>query len=82
MSDKSIRIGLYFLERSDTPQPDEWTKCVVAAATESQARELANQQSGTEGYVWSDGRLVASTVLGEAAEGIDGVICFTKERDA
>jgi hypothetical protein len=78
---KSITISLYLLERNDTPQPDEWARCVVAASTEPGARELANQDSGAEGYVWSDGRLVEATLLGEAADGVEGVILFARERD-
>ena len=76
---KSIKIGLYLLERNDTPMPDEWGRCVVAACSEKAARELANQESKAEGYVWTDGHLVDCTHLGSALDGIDGVIIFSRD---
>lgn len=81
MDTKSITISLYLLERNDTPMPDEWARCVVAASTESAAREIANHDSLAEGYIWSDGLLVNSKLLGEAVDGIEGIILFSRERD-
>jgi hypothetical protein len=82
MSDtKSINIKLFLLSRNDTPMPDEWAKCVVAASTEAGARELANNESRSEGYVWNDGQLVNSKLLGDATDEISGVVLFSRERD-
>jgi hypothetical protein len=78
--EKAARV--YLLERNDTPQPDEWTKCVVAASNENGARTVANEQSKSEGYIWSDGRLVTATTLGKGINGVDGVICFSREKDS
>jgi hypothetical protein len=80
MSDKTIRINLYLL-RNIEPKKEELTKCVVAASTEQGARELANQESGREGYIWNDAQLAAAKLIGVAADGVDGVILFTRERD-
>lgn len=76
---KSIAINLYLLERSDTPSPDEWGKVVVAASTEKAARELANQESKAEGYVWSDGQLVSARLIGVAEDGVEGVILGARD---
>jgi hypothetical protein len=76
---KSIIIKLYLLERSENVLPDENVKCLVAARTEKAARELANSEAGSEGYVWTDGTLVRSRELGEANDGIDGVLILAKE---
>jgi hypothetical protein len=83
MSDtKSINLKLFLLSRNDTPMPDEWSKCVVAASSESGARELANNESRAEGYIWNDGQLVEAEVLSDtASEGISGVVLFSRERD-
>lgn len=82
MSDtKSINIKLFLLSRNDTPMPDEWARCVVAASSESGARELANNESRAEGYVWNDGKLVEARLLGDAAEDVSGVVLFSRERD-
>ena len=80
LAEKATRV--YLLERNDTPQPDEWTKCVVAASNENGARTVVNKESGSEGYIWSDGRLVTATTLGKATNGVEGVICFSRERDS
>lgn len=79
MADKSLQIKLFLLERTATAYPDEWAKVVVAAVSEKVARELANQESKSEGYVWTDGSLVEAKELGVAIDGVDGVVLFSKE---
>lgn len=76
---KSISIGIWLLERTETPMPDEWGRCVVAAPSESNARQLANEESSAEGYVWSDGHKVSAEYIGEAADGVSGVIIFSRD---
>lgn len=76
---KSIQIYLYVLERTFSGHPDEWSKVVVAAPNERTAREIANQDSKAEGYVWTDGNLVSVKQVGVADGDIYGVILGTKE---
>jgi hypothetical protein len=77
----SVAIGLYLLERQDTPAPDEWARCVVAAGSEKEARQVANQGCRSEGYVWTDGHLVLSKFLGAAAEDVSGVVIYSRDKD-
>lgn len=79
MSTKSIKIGLYLLKRTETPYPDEWGACVVAAATEQEAREIANHESKAEGYLWTDGGRVSASYLGDAADDVSGIVLITKD---
>jgi hypothetical protein len=76
---KSIAVHLYLLSRVDIPNHDEWSKCVVAAEDEKSARELANQESRSEGYIWTDGSLVEAKVLGHADDDVSGIILFSRE---
>jgi len=76
---KSIEISLYLLERNDTPERDEWGRCVVAAASESGARQLANEEAQAEGYVWTDGHKVDATYLGTAVDGVSGIVIFSRD---
>ena len=78
----ALVIKLYLLERQDTPHVDEWSKVVVAAASETAARSRANSEAGSEGYVWTDGNLVAAKEIGLASEGVEGVVLQSRERDA
>lgn len=79
MADKSLEIKLFLLERNDTAHPDEWSKVIVAAVSEKSARELANQDSKSEGYVWTDGALVEAKKIGIADDGVEGVILSSRE---
>lgn len=79
MPDKTLEIKIFLLERNDTAHPDEWAKVVVAALNEKMARELANQDSRSEGYVWTDGGLVTAKEIGTAIDGVDGVILSSRE---
>ena len=76
---KTIEIKLFLLERDGTPMPDEWGQCIVAASTEKAARELANQESGAEGYVWTDGRSTNARFLGVAVDGVEGVLIISRD---
>lgn len=77
---KTIKIKLFLLVRSEAPIADEYSACVVAAADERQARELANTESGTEGYVWTDGTVVEATELSsDTNEGVEGVVLWSRE---
>jgi hypothetical protein len=76
---KSIVINLYLLERTENVLPDEYVKCIVAARTENSAREIANADSGAEGYIWTDGTLVRAREIGVAADGVEGTIILAKE---
>ena len=75
----SIRVELWLLDRTNRILPGEAQKVVVAAPSEEEARQIANSSAGTEGYVWTDGSTVTSTFLGEAAEGVYGLIIASKE---
>lgn len=75
----SIKIGVFKLERQDQIITGQYTACVVAAAHEQAAREIANAESGEEGYIWRDGHQVAATRLGDAAADIAGILLWSKE---
>lgn len=79
MDGKSIEIGIFLLERNDDAAHGEWRRVVVAASNESQARQIANSEAGTEGYVWTDGTLVEARRIGSAGEGVHGVLMSSKE---
>jgi len=79
MGTGSIQIGIWLLDRSNRILPNEYSKVVVAAASEEEARQIANQSAGTEGYVWNDGSTVNSQFLGDAADGVYGLILASKD---
>jgi len=78
---KSIQLKIYLLERNDTPVAGEVSKMVVVGRTEKAARETANAESGSEGYVWTDGHLVSAKELGIAnnSEEVTGIILEARE---
>lgn len=69
---KSLQVKIFLLSRNDTAHPDEWAKVVVAATTEDMARQIANQESKSEGYVWTDGALVDAKEIGLAGDNVEG----------
>lgn len=79
MAEKSIKISIYKLEREDSPMSGEVTACLVAASSEKTAREIANGESGAEGYIWTDGSLVVCRRLGDADEDVDGLLMISRE---
>ncbi len=68
---KSITVGIWLLERSETTLPGELSRCIIIAGSEKEARQTANSEAGTEGYVWTDGTTVSATLLGEAAGDVE-----------
>jgi hypothetical protein len=76
---KTIEIYLWLLERTETAYSGEWAKCIVAGTTAEQARQIANEDSGAEGYVWTDGSLTQIKRLGIADDGVQGVVLFAGE---
>lgn len=71
---KSITLNLYVLERIDTVYNDEWAGCLVAATSESSARQIANEESKAEGYVWTDAGRTNARKIGVADDGVQGVV--------
>lgn len=78
MDGKTIQVKLFRLSRNDSPMSGDPTRTVVAAATEKQARETANQETGAEGYIWTDGSLVSCEEIGIAHDGFSGVLVTEK----
>jgi len=76
---KSVTLNLYLLERIDVMISGERSKCIVAGTDESKARQIANEDSGAEGYVWTDGHGVNAKRIGIADDGIQGVVCWSVE---
>lgn len=75
-----MNVKLFKLSRTDVPMAGEVTACIVAMPTEKEARELANQESQAEGYVWTDASLVEATLLAEnTVEGVEGVVLVVRE---
>jgi len=78
-SGKSISIYLFLLERTETAYAGEWAKCIVAATTESSARQIANEGAEAEGYVWTDGHLTSAKKIGIADDGVSGIVLSAAE---
>ena len=76
---KTITINLFLLERTETAYAGEWAKCIVAATTESSARQIANESAEAEGYVWTDGHLTSARKIGIADDGVHGVVLSAAE---
>ena len=77
---KSINIKLFVLKRQNMMHQDEYSQCVVAAATEKEARELANKESQAEGFVWTDGSQVDAQELASVAhDGVSGIVMWSRE---
>lgn len=75
-----MEIAVFLLHRVDSPQYDEYHSCVVAARDEEAARELANHECGTEGYIWTDGNITECTKLSkDSLDGISGIILWSRE---
>jgi hypothetical protein len=66
-------MKLYLLRRKGPTYFDEYVAKLVRATTELHARELANEQTGDEGKIWNNPKLVSSEVITE--EGVIGVVC-------
>jgi hypothetical protein len=72
-------LGIFKLERQDTPMAGEYTACITVCPSERGARELANREASADGFVWTDGHLVAATRLGDATVDTASVVLWTKE---
>lgn len=77
--EKTLTVKLFLLTRTETAAGDEYSACIAAAISEKAARELANGESGTEGYTWTDSARVEAKELGVAADGISGIVLWSKE---
>lgn len=82
MADTMLKIYIWRLSKENQLISTDLCDMIVAAATEKGARELANQRSKSEGYVWTDPSLVTATKIGLAEEGIHGIIlCSAEEQE-
>lgn len=82
MSSFSIKMSVFLLSRTDSPVGGDNTSCVVLAADETAAREVANTNSGAEGYLWRDSSRVKCEMLAETAlpDVEAGIKVWSKER--
>ena len=74
-----MEVYIWQLERGEKLHADEIGKCIVAAASEKEARQVANSESGTEGYLWTDGALANCIQIGVANDGISGLLLSSKD---
>lgn len=81
ISGKTLEIYLYLLERTSEPAADEWRKCIVAAPSQKAARERANYDSGSEGYIWTDDSQATCTEIGTANEGAESIIFYSRDEN-
>lgn len=83
--EKTLTVNLYLLFRTEAVMPGEYSACVVAAATEKNAREMANEYSGSiesgEGYPWTDSARTEAKNLGVASDETAGIVLWSKEQD-
>jgi len=77
--EKTLTVKLFLLTRTESAAGDEYSACVVAAISEKAAREIANGESGSEGYVWIDSSRVEAKELGVAGDEAAGIILWSKE---
>jgi hypothetical protein len=76
---KMVQTYLWKLTKENQMISTDTCDFIVAAPTEKSAREMANQNAGSEGYAWLDGSLVVATRLGTAEDGVYGVILRSSE---
>jgi hypothetical protein len=50
---------LYLLKRKDHPDYDEYDEKLVRANCPKHAREIANEETGDEGKIWTDSKKVS-----------------------
>jgi len=55
-------VKIYLLERKECGY-DEYGLKVVIAKNEARAREMANEQVGDEGQIWTDASQVTCTIV-------------------
>lgn len=78
-SNKSLVLGLYLLERNDTPMSGDMNRCVIAAVSEAKAREEANFASKAEGFIWTNPTITDVTRIGAAEGDVAGMIIHSME---
>lgn len=76
---KSIKIGIYRLDRIEDSVPGEWASLVIAAKDEKAAREIANQESRGESYIWAMPEKAKAVFVGAAEDGVEGLIVGSEE---
>lgn len=74
-----MEIYLYVLERTNVLISGDRTKCLVAAKDEKAARNIANEDSKAEGFVWNDGYETTCRKIGTADEGVQGTVLWSSE---
>ena len=74
-----MEIFIYSLERTNVMISGDRTKCIVAAKDEKSARNIANEDSKAEGFVWNDSYETTCRLLGTADEGVSGVLLWSIE---
>lgn len=62
-------MKIYLLSRDDYGY-DEYSSKVVIAKNEERARELANDNTGDEGRIWTNSDLVFCNLVGTKTEGV------------
>jgi len=55
-------VKIYLLERKECGY-DEYGAKVIIAKSEARAREMANEQVGDEGQIWTDESQVTCTIV-------------------
>lgn len=76
---KMVQVYIWKLSKENQMIATDTCDMVVAAPSEKAARELANGDAGSEGYVWLDGSLVNARKLGTAEDGVYGIILRSSE---
>ena len=61
-------MRIYLLKRIGDAGYDEYVEKVIRAKSQKQAREIANENVGDEGQVWTDKKLVVAEVVTPAGE--------------
>ena len=63
-------MHIYLLERIQGADYDEYESMVIIADSPTRARKIANQNSGDEGYIWTDTSQVSCTLIDIKNEGV------------
>lgn len=73
-------VYIWHLRRENNMVLNQVCDVVVAATSEKEARQIANENSREEGYIWTDTGIVAARRLGVAEDDIQGIIVQASER--
>jgi len=77
--EKTLTVCLYLLTRTESVMADEYSACLVTASSEKNARELANENCGSEGYIWTDSARTEAKNIGVASDDASGILLWSKE---